>query len=437
MKEMPWMDIPPVAWWTEVTRRHARAIAREQRAHHISSFFRRATGSASGAGSRTSRSDVIVLLNQIIPSYHALAKQDENLLLSRAALLVQISQSGQMYLSGRFNDEYDLNFKPEDKRSLDYAIAKITRRAHRKAAYLRKLKQFLKEDNAISNAMGKNKNDFLTYLSTRAQVNDIVMIPHPGGGTLRMGIVSLRTGDVMEKLDPWHRAFEFERVYRNPGGSWNLGGTQTKSAFSCEFARWIKSPDEIPFLLWLEGRPIVTEYHRGWQYEGDEKVIVSGSVPYRGDDNQEIEELKLVYPSMTGILMCWEADSLDSDDPQGGVMDTSDAPLSLKIKLPGYAYVWDINGCIWMAKHAEFKMHHSSLGAGKKIQCAGMMNVTQGKVREINADSGHYQPTPRHLRLFVEYLRSAGVLSPDVAIGYFLGTNKVRRSLTEFLSDIH
>lgn len=53
---------------------------------------------------------------------------------------------------------------------------------------------------------------------------------------------------------------------------------------------------------------------------------------------------------------------------------------------------------------------HTSLSIGDAIKCGGALKVNNGKVQEINLDSGHYFPSLAHLNKLVYYLRKKGVL---------------------------
>lgn len=53
--------------------------------------------------------------------------------------------------------------------------------------------------------------------------------------------------------------------------------------------------------------------------------------------------------------------------------------------------------------------YHSSYFGGEAILSAGEIRIDDGQVVEINTNSGHYQPTPTHLRMAVETLAMNGV----------------------------
>ncbi len=63
--------------------------------------------------------------------------------------------------------------------------------------------------------------------------------------------------------------------------------------------------------------------------------------------------------------------------------------------------------------------YHSSYFGGEPVLSAGEIKIEDGKVTEINSSSGHYQPSPTHLRMAVETLALQGVSMATLWVGAF------------------
>jgi hypothetical protein len=65
----------------------------------------------------------------------------------------------------------------------------------------------------------------------------------------------------------------------------------------------------------------------------------------------------------------------------------------------------------------DVKFVHSSLVGGEPVLCAGKMKVKEGQLREVNDDSGHYQPLAKQMALMLNQLQIHGVpLEPVVVL---------------------
>ena len=100
-----------------------------------------------------------------------------------------------------------------------------------------------------------------------------------------------------------------------------------------------------------------------------------------------------------------------------GVSAKSDQLMQFKkVPYPVYAYVWSRDGVIFASIHKGAEIHHSSLEAGKKVRCSGMISVQNGKVRSVDNNSGHYKPQTHHLKNFVRFLQSSQAFAPNARI---------------------
>lgn len=72
-------------------------------------------------------------------------------------------------------------------------------------------------------------------------------------------------------------------------------------------------------------------------------------------------------------------------------------------------FVVSPSGELHMASHKVGKYHHTSLLAGGNVALGGEMVVHGGTIRSMTNKSGHYSPSPAHLRQFLHILQKKGV----------------------------
>lgn len=63
------------------------------------------------------------------------------------------------------------------------------------------------------------------------------------------------------------------------------------------------------------------------------------------------------------------------------------------------------------------RFHHSSLSRGEVIVFAGMAAFSQGRIRELNDNSGHYKPSPQQTVVTLKLLKSLGVDLSQMKLG--------------------
>ena len=101
--------------------------------------------------------------------------------------------------------------------------------------------------------------------------------------------------------------------------------------------------------------------------------------------------------------MEFEADGLLHRVHDGSKYDTSG--LETCASGDGWAiFVLSPEGKLYSHKHVEGVFHHSSFLSGGAVLAAGEMLVVQGKIRVVNAKSGHYLPLPENMATFVRQL---------------------------------
>jgi hypothetical protein len=84
---------------------------------------------------------------------------------------------------------------------------------------------------------------------------------------------------------------------------------------------------------------------------------------------------------------------------------------------------------IYMARHhctkargANGNFYHSSYLGGQRVMLAGTMLITNGVVKAVSTDSGHYQPDQRHVVNFLQALQMYGVSISNIDIQDYNGT---------------
>jgi hypothetical protein len=79
-------------------------------------------------------------------------------------------------------------------------------------------------------------------------------------------------------------------------------------------------------------------------------------------------------------------------------------------------YAIDARGNLYLATRLPpLMLNHSSFLGGDPVMCAGAMKVRNGKLKEMDPDSGHYHPTTRQLMTARNHLVSLG-LKPDFKV---------------------
>lgn len=96
-------------------------------------------------------------------------------------------------------------------------------------------------------------------------------------------------------------------------------------------------------------------------------------------------------------------------DSEGNLFDTSTAK-SLHSTDPRAIFVMDENGNIYAStKHSMGKFHHSSFLAGGDIAGAGELKVSNGELKLLSDQSGHYKPSWAMTQQVIKELQSRGV----------------------------
>jgi hypothetical protein len=129
---------------------------------------------------------------------------------------------------------------------------------------------------------------------------------------------------------------------------------------------------------------------------------------FRELDRLAGEKKNVIYLSKSQRLqyIAWPANN--------GLLCRADGSLVVVGKGKMWIYAADKYGNFFTADHrmlgaATELVNHSSLNAGKDVLCAGWIITDQGLLTMINNNSGHYKPTPTHLRRLLLALDAEGL----------------------------
>lgn len=428
MKDMPWQDIYTQRQWDALLNQYKRGkIGSKAKTftHHIGRIF--------SLRHRFALPREVTSLTQQILFYHQIEKRSIANLKTRAGLLRAMANTGELFMArnripvkGVQKASLEKEQYEAFKKTLDYAVSKLVRRARRKADYIEKL--MVHQKNADRGFVG-GKEGLLEYIKSKSYGPD-------DEDLVRMG------PDVaLEKIDPWHRTYEatfdVKRMHlKAPNGA---------SIFAVAFNQWIddKKNEDIPFFIWMEGHYVCTsvldprlmDTLGGVAYDEPE-----GHVGYFRSDQKLPGRLPFIA-AQNGLLWAYRMsedgaiDDVDFFDTSYTQNDFPDDFLDMaKGKFRAHAYVWSRDGFIFAGPHIGRKFHHSSFVSGKKVRCAGMIRVTNGKVTRVDNDSGHYKPGARHLRNFVQFLSTQNVLTRDAIVEDVSVKPNIQVSAASFLA---
>ncbi|MEW5774921.1 MAG: hypothetical protein AB1916_15495 [Thermodesulfobacteriota bacterium] len=385
-KDMPWLDIFPTAIWDEfIVQYQKRSIefgaeARNPK-HKRFLFFKLGRD-------YQAENDMFASLRNLVDGYHSVRKDAMNTLTLRISLLEQLARKVEGYLA----NYKDAQRSKVNKGTVVYLLIKLARRARRKAMYLRELRLYCEQKmHGFVSA-----TELLDYIFKDRNQQE--------------GLVGLQPGVMLEKADPWHRAFELS-LSRSASGAISATGFD-QNWLSLAACRWARepNPDDTPFFIWLEKDFVCTGVHddRSSVYQENITQPVT-SVTY----NQKTASLPLIVFFSGGLAYGALHEFVPGKNQPMG-------PLAGPSKERGaYAYAWTRDNLLLCGSHTAGKFHHSSFTSGKKVKCAGMIGFIDGKAVTVTNDSGHYKPGSALLKAFVLHLQINGVLAVDATIKDF------------------
>jgi hypothetical protein len=348
-----------------------------------------------------------------IRNYHKIPKDDYSTLDHRRKKLKAISKKAARLLKEwglrdgaeqrtiNTINTFDLKGNPITMQRSNYAqqglartLLTIQRRALRKAAYLKVLKQYY---------ASKSARDVSLFRSIIGQ-------PHATNGDL----IGLHSGTRLEQLDPMHRGMEItDKALVFDPNTRLLSSiddvNERLDVFPQAFADWFNGNSGIPFFLWLENTSVCTGDNKA-----DSGNDVLSKVSYSRLDKKKLQVHPKAQDPMVMVGYIGYAAKIMAGVPGGrkvGVCDTSSYHSQGKAD-PGWAaFAFSEHYELFLARHEAGQWHHSSFLSGNPVRCAGMIKIIQGKVKGVNNHSGHYRPRPRHLYNFIKYLDKFNVLS--------------------------
>jgi hypothetical protein len=318
----------------------------------------------------------------------------------------------------KFNNLKDIAFISEysayQNKSFDLFLSKLCRRAVRKAQYIEKLQQHLiNADRGFSGG----RDDLIAYIRTKTYAPD------------DDSLVRMKPEVLMERIDPWHR--DYEASFDLEANKYGFKASRGNSVYAAALYQWLNDNKHAntPFFVWLEGHYVCTgvadpRIPEGAYTESD------GPVNYIRADKELSDKTRLVN-AQNGSL--WSFRIAQDGEVDVSLFDTQHVKGMMKTAQKE-AYVWSRDGFIFTGEHIGGQFHHSSLVSGKKVKCAGMINVLGGKVKSVDNDSGHYKPESRHLRTFVEFLDRQNVFIADARIIDKSTKPETRANLKDFLA---
>ena len=235
------------------------------------------------------------------------------------------------------------------------------------------------------------------------------------GGKL-LGIAS---HDRLEKLDPVHRAWEFDGL-----------DSKDTTPYVVNWKGAVADGYNEPFFLYLEntdhcldaGTAKQAETVRYHNYRPEKK----GEMPvwWLFKEDGRLRQWHPVTETNTLFDTSWVTESHTS---KGG-------------RFHGLAYVWTAQKELVVDLHnpvkdeGRYRFHHSSFTGGQMIRCSGMIVGDQGKVTFIDRNSGHYQPPIENLQKLVRHLNKRDLFASNAKVGEWNTKTKKDCTIPEFLA---
>ncbi len=357
-----------------------------------------ATGGWNAAAPNTATKtadQTLLLITQLINTYHALPKDDSTKFDDRIVKLKNLKIFCDKYLTLLGNTHVPGTKSIGGKQQTDPInvwVESLGKRAIKKAGYLEEMKEWHK------NAKNKYKNKFALTQFLLQLANDN---SRDAGEKLHATPYA-----TIEKVDPYHRqTFLFLDPVKNSADPANEMG---QALVDYLYGRPAATPDpatnaNASFYEWLEyhlfctGTPGVTP---GYGLHRPNRV--------------NYENLDLAHVFMPPNTM--EYVRVVTSPAARQTLDTSTFGASGKGPANSAAFVWDQDCHLWMHEHGADGFVHASAKQGKKIRCSGMLVAVNGKATCVTNQSGHYQPSAQSIYYFVSWLQARNCIEPNAQI---------------------
>lgn len=87
----------------------------------------------------------------------------------------------------------------------------------------------------------------------------------------------------------------------------------------------------------------------------------------------------------------------------------------------GFGFVLSMSNELYIAPFGHTVPYHSSFTGGSPVQCAGMVQISAGKVTDIQNDSGHYRPSDPSLVKVLRLFQMVGINIKDITVHEEIG----------------
>jgi hypothetical protein len=400
----PWRDIPTMDQWQGILERYHNGELHSY-SQGITKFF----------NGRSTPKD-LVELTEMMQAYHNIPKDDHLQLLERANRLETVGNQATAYLNRKvqgsrnwikdkrgLSEQDKKKFRPAEG-YLEREVWRVRMRAIRKREYIVGLHNLYNVSNKFKNLQFCRPTELLERLHKRLSydTND--------------ELLRIDGSDLLEKMDPLHRTLEF---FRSEDGL----SVNDQTHMGILFLEWLENDIDAPFFLWLENHPICLGSNTDVWETVDNMTLDRFQSSMVGYDTKKLKSEGKIWmlEPVDSKLRCLDFSMLGFEDLLDGLplFDTSKIPRDKSLGCKGCAFVVDKLGQIWAGAHSSGSLHHSSLCGGKKVQCAGVLEVVAGVVKVVSGDSGHYKPTRAHVFKFVQMLHDHGVLANDAEAAYW------------------
>lgn len=298
-------------------------------------------------------------------------------------------------------------------------VAEIKVRAANKRLYLKTLLEhyFVHQDNP------EVMDPFAIIRQLESQKIEPIAKPNPGGkwvsGGVGMNVIGLQGGGMGEKLDPFHREFEFQWDFKSmrKQGRMNAQGPE-RWKVGVNFFPFNRIPQMLPdwvrkvyeenyrepFFVYLDG----TDFCSEGNIDDEAPSMVQYNTPGR-----PLAEVTLVTVDNEG--KCWE--HFAKGDRK--LFDTSHIAKGKGATDRAKAYNFTKACELVVGEHREGVIHHSSLTGGDLIRCAGMVAAVQGRLTFMDDNSGHYTPSRAQFYGMIKWLKAAKAFAPNAEVRAF------------------
>jgi len=359
-------------------------------------------------------SDLINNLTALIQKYHDVKKDCTANLLLRIELLNELIEITGKYLQThqphlkikqnkkaswiKFEGNYKIDEAELSQHHFDEYIVSLHKQAEKKSDYIKTIKA----QNETSGDELKSWPAFKKFMEIRNNNHG------------KDGIFHLVGGCILEKIDLYHRPFEFD----SKDIEQNEFSIPTKYPLNEAFLDWGKAWEtektNEPFFIWLESHPALTTT----PFYIHPRSVSDHPIGFMGWNQLYRTKIKSIkYDELrTDTLTIQDGNISKNENTLFNTPRTLSRP-KFACPLNSAAYVKLAgNDEIITHTHKPLEVHHSSLSKGKEVDIAGMWLVKDGKVHYVDNSSGHYRTDSLALYKFIIHLATHNLLLEESKI---------------------